>query len=406
MFNKVTRVLIIIAIFLCALFAIALIGFRLDYSYFIANSAPNIDYPNTLDEFLLYVAGYGDISTTNYTLKIGITVFSLFALTLLSSVLTISLFEWRSKLELNKNAVIYKNENSNTVATFLLKNKAHNLYAINAILHLSCGGTYFEEEKNIAFMSKRKTIPLSFDVDVGSVMYRYLRDAKKSLVEKPLLVFLVNYIDSSNGQTYTICKEFSYSASGESLIECTIKSTEDIASRQFFKKLRKGKLERNNELLRNMFKRDPINLKKCTPIRAENITIEASTLRENKASAAIQFTSPSHNPDDFGMMLVNNPFGNDWSVFCDFGATLTFDVEVRGGITVLFELKGGDNNLPIIPVPEFGSSKQLQHFSFRFDSISKDSWKNVREICFTVKDNAKSRTGTFSVTDLEIAYRK
>ena len=188
------------------------------------------------------------------------------------------------------------------------------------------------------------------------------------------------------------------------MFSCIIRKNQEFTSKKFYKDIKTKKIQGAPELLDEIFRYDIINLANCNPICAENITIHSSSATEDTSIATVKFTEKLRDPNRYGMMKVQNPFGNDWSKFYDFGGEISFDIEVLGGITVLFELKSGDDLHPVIPVPEFNLRKE--HFSFQKTKISKDAWVDVREICFTVKDTTASRSGKFTISNLKIVYPK
>lgn len=405
MAERIKRILVIIISFSIAFFFISLAWFLLDTGFFVRLGNEISNYPNSLSDFLLYLIGYGDVVVYNSALKIFITMFSVLLLALLSSVLTVSLFEWQEKLKINRSAILYKNAYDEIQGLFLFSTRNRDLYDVKITLHLTNGSSNYEMEKSIAYLPKKKSFPIVFKAEFGSVIYRFLKAFADKRSENVQLVCMVSYIDSKSGQNYTACKEFKMFPEGEANCIYPVLEKVDVDKgtnlTSYFKQIKTKAV--NLKAFDNGFYSNEyvFDISSANVICAENIKMSFEN-NESTVKGAVKFLSKNRNADDFGMIMFSNPFTKDWNLFKEYKGTLCFDAFVEGDITLLFEFKKVDGSSIIKNVPKFKSSNEWQHFEFQLLKLSDDELCDVKELCFTVKDTSFSRKGSFKIKNLEI----
>lgn len=406
MAERIKRILVIILSFSVAFLFVASAWFLLDAGFFVRLGNGAESYPNNLSDFLLYLIGYGDITVYSAGLKIFITMFSVLLLALLSSVLTVSLFEWQDKLKINKNAILFKNTYDEIYGLFAISTRRRALYDVKITLHLTVGSSNYEVEKTIAFLPANKTFPIVFKADFGSVIYRFLKSCAGNEAENSLLVCMVSYVDSKSGQNYISCKEFKLFPENEQ--NCIFPVTEKIdvnKTKELAAFLKQVKVKAvtlktfDNSFCSNDYVFDLLS---ANEICSENIKM---SLENNNTvlKGEVKFSSENRNPDAFGMIAFANPYTKDWSLFKEFDSVLSFDAFVEGDITLLFEFKKFDGSFIIKRIPEFKSNGEWQRFEYRLSMLSDDDLCDVKELCFTVKDTSRLRKGTFKIKNLEIS---
>lgn len=406
MAERIKRILVIILSFSVAFLFVALAWLLLDVGFFVRLGNGIENYPNNLSDFLLYLIGYGDVAVYSSGLKIFITMFSVLLLALLSSVLTVSLFEWQEKLKINKNAILFKNTYDEIYGLFLISTQRRDLYDVKITLHLTVESSNYEVEKTIAFLPKNKSFPIVFRADFGSVIYRFLKSCTGNKIYNSLLVCMVSYVDSKNGQNYISCKEFKLFPENER--NCIFPVTEKIdisKTKELSALLKQVKTKAvtlkifDNSLCSNDYVFD---LTSANEICSENIKMSLGN-NNTVVIGDVKFSSETRNPDAFGMIVFDNPYTKDWVLFKEFNGILCFDTFVEGDITLLFEFKKLDGSLIVKRIPEFKSNGEWQHFEYQLSLLSDDDLCDVKELCFTVKDTSRSRKGTFQIKNLEIS---
>lgn len=419
--NKLKKIALIFSVFIAFAFIVSGIWYWIEYNQYTSVQTTKSNYPYTLNEFFLYVIGYNDIDAEN---QIGKSIFSLICLlgtTLLSSIFTVSLFEFRSKLLLNKKAIIWQDTDDNKVVSFSIESKNYDLYNVVVSLNISYGIHHYQEERTITYLPKKKCLPIDFDIKVGSVPYRYLRNYFKDEISDTIMVCMVSYVDSESGTSYTICSEYSIDDIGK-------KSTIIFNQNPMFKNDYDGftKDQYKNSLLAcdDEFKQSikeyilnnvVFNLCNVQAIRAENINLFTNSYHDRRGGkeddpnanafyAKVHFDSEIQNKDDYGMILLNYDPNFNWQYYYENNAVIMFDIFVKGPITVVFEIKGSEKKRYDKTVEElsFNATREYMHIEFNLQKISENDWSKITELCFTVFDRTLDRKGSFSVKNFEI----
>lgn len=406
MAERIKRILVIIISFSVAFLFVALAWFLLDAGFFIRLGNGIENYPNSLSDFLLYLIGYGDIAVYSTGLKIFITMFSVLLLALLSSVLTVSLFEWQEKLKINPSAVLYKNAYDEIYGLFVISTRQRDLYDVKITLHLTVANSNYEVEKTIAYLPKNKSFPIVFKAEFGSVLYRFLKSYADNKTENTLLVCMVSYVDSKNGQNYISCKEFKlFPENGSNCIYPVLEIIDINGKKELpsFLKQLKTKAVALKTFDDSFCSDDYVfDLSLANKICSENIKMSFEN-NNTVIKGDVKFSSETRNPDAFGMIVLDNPYTKDWVLFKEFNGILCFDTFVEGDITLLFEFKKLDGSLIVKRIPEFKSNGEWQHFEYQLSQLSDDDLCDVKELCFTVKDTSYLRKGAFKIKNLEIS---
>ena len=99
--NALWKILKIILVFFLALGIIGLIWYAIELAILGKDEAavPFVD-------FVLYLLGFGDINSKDHYLQTAFSTLGLFAVTLLSSVFTVNLFDLRSKVKISPKIII------------------------------------------------------------------------------------------------------------------------------------------------------------------------------------------------------------------------------------------------------------------------------------------------------------
>lgn len=404
MLYRIKKVFLIILIFSVLILTISAGWCLFDCYTFIHNGNTIQSYPNTLQQFILYLIGYGELTTSNETLKLCSTVLGLFTLTLLSSALTVSLFDWNNKISSSKNIVMLIRPRKNINGAFLLSTGTRDLYDVRITLHLTDGYTNFEEYRNISFMSKQTKIPIYFSAELGSVLYRFAYNSIRKPEELTTLVCLISYIDSKSGQSFTECKKYRYLQKRKSNSVLFINTEKDLSNKDILKLFSKKEYRNitSDKLLSEFTLDYHFDLLSAIPIRTP-IKYESNG---SVISGKIKFDGNTSNTDDFQMIAFPNMIHKDWRIFYDYSCQLSFDVLVKGNITLVFEFKNTDEKNILFQTPEFVTSRQWYHYTLDFKDLNRDQLSSIKELCFTVKDDGKSKTGSISITNLVIKNTK
>ena len=162
------------------------------------------DYPDSFFSFLMFIIGYGDVATTSYKWKAIMSVIGLLSVSLLSSIFTVSLFEFRSKMSIKSKMLIGDKDKNNHFALIHIRSKWTDIYNLKLTLLVSCGNEVISEEKYIPFIPKHTDKTIYYNIAPGTVVYKYLRSFFKTGTVIPILVLTAVYTDIGNGQEYTV----------------------------------------------------------------------------------------------------------------------------------------------------------------------------------------------------------
>jgi len=144
-----------------------------------------------------------------------------------------------------------------------------------------------------------------------------------------------------------------------------------------------------------------IDLEKANPINSDEIDLihKVNHQKQKSVVANIHFDpAKTYRSDDFAMLCITSPFGNDWTKYYDLNCAFNFEINVSKGMCVVLELKNTKGDSIISPEPVFDGKSS---YSFKMKACRKEEWKNVREICFTVfYGNMKNKTlkGSFELS--------
>lgn len=378
----------IILFFFAALFVISLIWYGI--GRFIPSAAeksiPFIDY-------VLYLLGFGDIDIKDHYIQTGFSTLGLFAVTLLSSVFTVNLFDLRRKLQIDQKITV----TSSHSAKIRIAAKKKDAYDLTAVLIAKCGNEISSEEKDFPFVSKGSAQDICFKLEPGSVLYKYLRAVYLKSSIDPQLILTVQYTDIESGQEYKIAQKYQYGTSPKNsqFVFCSDESETQNADLE--KQIREA-------IKSNVF---PINLASINPCNAEDIDIsyglhdEQANYSEKEAfRASVHMNGRSnYDPGDFTMAVTQDLFDHDWTKFYDLNCALKFDYKITGNMAVTLEFKCGNDN-GIKKTCKLLSSDEFEAYSFSLKDLNRDDLALVREICFTVfyRDvDAKNPIGSFVI---------
>ena len=376
--KAILRILKIILTFFACLFAISLIWYIFESQKI--NSAEKIPFI----DFVLYLIGYGDLDIYDHYSQTVFSVISLFTLTLMSSVFTVSLFEIRSKARLLPNINITETNGIYT-AEANLKTSGKDIYDVTATMIVKTDDDLLSEEIYIPFVARKSTqkIPLSFEV--GSPLYKYMRAVLENKDSETPIIITLSYTDIESGQEYKSCGKFIYGGEKENFTYSHKELAPDV-----------------KDYLVN--KVVDLSLVTAEPINSEDIklTFTKGGLGRFDMNAAVNMTThQSYDPVSFVMACINDLPDTDWRKYADIGYALTFDYYVKGNMTVTMELKYGEGNTKVFRDKLRPSAKD-QHYclDLKSEKLNYESLANVRELCFTVfyKDtDPTSHKGNFTI---------
>jgi len=376
--KAILRILKIILTFFACLFAISLIWYIFESQKI--NSAEKIPFI----DFVLYLIGYGDLDIYDHYSQTVFSVISLFTLTLMSSVFTVSLFEIRSKARLLPNINITETNGIYT-AEANLKTSGKDIYDVTATMIVKTDNDLLSEAIYIPFVARKSTqkIPLSFEV--GSPLYKYMRAVLENKASETPIIVTLSYTDIDSGQEYKSCGKFIYGGEKENFTYS------------------------HNELAPNVKdylvnKVINLNLVTAESINSEDIklTFTKGGLGRFDMNAAVSMTThQSYDSGSFVMACINDLPDTDWRKYADIGYALTFDYFVKGNMTVTMELKYGEGNTKVFRDKLRPSAKdQYYCLDLKSEKLNYESLANVRELCFTVfyKDtDPTSHKGNFTI---------
>lgn len=376
--KAILRILKIILTFFACLFAISLIWYIFESQKI--NSAEKIPFI----DFVLYLIGYGDLDIYDHYSQTVFSVISLFTLTLMSSVFTVSLFEIRSKARLLPNINITETNGIYT-AEANLKTSGKDIYDVTATMIVKTDDDLLSEEIYIPFVARKSTqkIPLSFEV--GSPLYKYMRAVLENKASETPIIITLSYTDIESGQEYKSCGKFIYGGEKENFTYSHKELAPDV----------------KDYLVNKVI---TLNLVTAESINSEDIklTFTKGGLGRFDMNAAVSMTThQSYDPGSFVMACINDLPDTDWRKYADIGYALTFDYYVKGNMTVTMELKYGEGNTKVFRDKLRPSAKD-QHYclDLKSEKLNYESLANVRELCFTVfyKDtDPTSHKGNFTI---------
>lgn len=420
MLKKVKRILLIVLIFICFSLIATYAWYIIERAVFNNTNASNLGFGN----FLLYLFGYGDIDEVNLTFKLIYSIIGIMALALLSSVFTVSLFEWKNKLIISEKMLVWDDRASEHFASIFIENKYRDIYKLTLTMHLSTGNNSVFEERFIPYVSKNSMQLINYKIETGSILYKYLRDVIK-FGYNSTLTLIASYIDSGNGQEYYLCNKYQFTKDKNNQI--IINNNEKVHNLDVEKKnikefnsLLQAENQQYADYISEEIKSDgfSIEISKAQAIRDENIDVyygKAPTTNKKAFDTSIinpntVITSEIHfkkkkedDPNDFGMLLIKRPFDGDWQKYYDLNCVLTFDIYVSVGMVVSLEMKDSRGALIINPMPKFYPKSGFENYTYELNTMQREKWSDVDEMCFTVlRKDTKADNGEFSLIGCEL----
>ena len=357
--KAVLRILKILGVFFACLFAISLVW------YFIESVNSSGNEANSVIDYVLYLIGYGDLDMDDHYSLTVFSIISLFTLTLMSSVFTVSLFELRSKARLLPMIKISE-ENGEYTACAEIKTIGKDIYDVTAVLIAKIGEEIHSENLYFPYVPKKSVQRIKLSFDVGSPLYKYMRSSLEGNNETAPLIITLAYTDIEGGQEYKSCAKFNYSRENGDF-GYSHKELHDILIDDY--------------LLREEF---PVDITKANAINDEDISI--SFEKANAMRAVVDMTShKDYELKSFVMACLSDFEDNDWRKFADLGYHLDLEYQVKGRMTVTLEFKYGDKNLKVYR-QSLHPEGEFKHFSLALNSevVNYEELSNIRELCFTV----------------------
>lgn len=345
-----------------------------------------------LVDFILYLLGFGDINSKDHYLQTAFSTLGLFAVTLLSSVFTVNLFDLRSKVKIIPKLII-KSKNQ---ALLKFRTSGKDVYNLTATLISKCGKDVTTEEQVFPFVAKKSLQEIYFEIVPGTPIYKYLRAAYLKTDSEPQLILTLAYTDVESGQEYSMAQKYQYSTeNNQDVIFCDNSSEKhDVLLEKAVKEL----IEANTFY---------INLASVWACEAEDIDIsygysenEDVYSQKQAFSANIHMNSKSiYEPKTFTMAVTSDLLENNWSIYYDLGCALKFDYKIEGDIAVTLELKYGTGD--IIKYEQIlRPTNEFETYMLSLKDLKREDLKSVKELCFTVfyKDvNPDSPVGNFVI---------
>ena len=380
-------------------------------------------------DFILYILGYGDIRTDNSTIKTLFSLIGVFGISLLSSIFTVNLFELRNKANLSNKMLIWDNNNSQHLATVLLKSNSKDLYNIKVTLVYYCDSETFSEESYIPFLPKKSVKTLNFGIEVGSCVYYYLRSLIKNNASSPIMLITVSYTDITNAQEYNICKKYQFCNIEEksnlvffdnSLLKTDILSV----SQKSFNAISKCNDNEYKKCIEEEINKDTfyLDMRKASPINAEDIDLEYGYSfpepQKPRIAEEFAFTAKVHmnskeqyQPNDICMACFTAPWDGNWEKYVNMNCNLTFEYGITGNISVVLEVKGHERK--IVKKLELQSfidvTNSLKKVSIPLKDFKEKQFDDISEMCFTVfykNVNPSNPTGSFVIANCALEVSK
>lgn len=385
--KAVWRILKIVLVFFLFLSMIAMAWYAIETAA-VGKGEPAVPFV----DFVLYLLGFGDVDSKDHYLQTAFSMLGLFAVTLLSSVFTVSLFDLRSKVRISPKIII---EGKNR-ASLKLNTAGKDVYNLTATLIAKCGQDITTKEELFPFVPKKAIQKLNFEIAPGTPIYKYLRASYLKAELEPQLILAVSYTDIESGQEYTMAQKYQYSTgkirdilfSGDE--SCHHNDSFEATIREY--------------ITGNTFE---VNLASIRPCEAEDIDISYGyqnpkyTISPKHAfRAKVHMNSNRiYEPQTFTMAVTNDLLGNDWTIYYDLGCALKFDYMVDGDIAVTMELKYGVDKI-IKHDNKLRPTSDFQTYALKLQQLNHEELRNVQELCFTVfhKDvNPEDPTGSFVI---------
>ena len=327
------KILKIILVFFLSLGIIALAWYAIEMAT-LGDSEAAVPFV----DFILYLLGFGDIDSKDHYLQTAFSTLGLFAVTLLSSVFTVSLFDLRSKVNISPKIII----EGNTCASLQLNTAGKDVYNLTATLISKCGQDVTTEEQLFPFIERKSKQKLHFDIVPGTPIYKYLRAIYTKTDSAPQLILTVSYTDIESGQEYAMAQKYQYSTCKNR--DIIFSGSESNLHQDCFEEIVKTNITGNTF---------GINLASIWPCEAEDIDISYGyqdsqiTLPYQQAfQASVHMNSNRiYEPQTFTMAVTNDLLGNNWTTYSDLGCALKFDYLVDADIAVTMELKYGVSQL-------------------------------------------------------------
>ncbi len=385
--KAVLRILKILVVFFACLFAISIIWYLIES----ANSAGG--EVNSVIDYVLYLIGYGDIEMDDHYSLTLFSVISLFTLTLMSSVFTISLFDLRSKASLLPMIKIGCQDEKYT-ANAELKTVNKDVYDVTTRLIAKVGANIYSEESYLPFVPKKTVQRIELDFSVGSPLYKYMRAQLESNEALTPLIITLTYTDIEGGQEYKSCAKYTYSKENGDFC---------YSNKELFEVVKEDYL---------LCKSFCVDISKATAINGEDIKLSfenSKCFEERSMFAYVDMTTRNtYDPSSFAMACLNDLGERNWQKYADLGCSLTFDYFVQGGSSVTFEFKYGNKNLTVYrstlnPSEEFS----VFRLPLASEAINYEELSNVRELCFTVfyaDTDPESHTSQFIIKNCAIEF--
>ena len=385
--KAVWRILRILLVFFLFLGMIALAWYAIE-----AATAGKGESAVPFVDFILYLLGFGDVDSKDHYLQTVFSTLGLFAVTLLSSVFTVSLFDLRSKVRISPKLIV-KSKNR---ACLPLNTAGKDVYNLTATLIAKCGQDITTEAELFPFIEKKTAQKLNFEIAPGTPSYKYLRAVYRNAEPEPQLILTVSYTDIESGQEYTMAQKYQYSTGkNRDILFCEEEGCGHNDSLEATVR---------DHITGNTFE---VDLSAIRPCEAEDIDISYGHQGpEQTLSCKRTFRAKVHmngnrtyEPGTFTMAVTDDLLGNDWTVYYDLGCALKFDYMVHDDIAVTMELKYGVDKI-LVHEQKLRPTDDFQAYALNLRQLSYEELRNVRELCFTVfyKDvDPKDPTGSFVI---------
>lgn len=367
--KAIWKIVKIILVFFLSLVMIAL-------AWYTVETLGKDETPVPFIDFVLYLLGFGDLDGKDHYLQTVFSTLGLFAVTLLSSVFTVNLFDLRSKVKICPKIII-KSKNR---ALLKFNTTEKDVYNLTATLISKCGHDVTTEEQIFPFVAKKTPQEIYFDIVPGTPIYKYLRAAFLKSDLEPQLILTISYTDVESGQDYSMAQKYQYA----------VEKNQDIIFCDDGSKMHNPILEKaiRDRIEANTFF---INLASIWPCEAEDIDIfygyqenEVVYSQKEAFSANVHMNSNrTYEPGTFTMAVTSDLLGNDWSIYYDLGCALKFDYKIEDDIAVTLELKYGTGDI-IKYDQRLHSTNEFKTFMLSLQKLNREDLKNMKELCFTV----------------------
>ena len=385
--KQIKKIIQIILVFFIALLFISFVWYGIN-----TLTSPQKEASIPFIDYVLYMLGFGDLNVADHYMQTAFSVLGLFAVTLLSSVFTVSLFELRSKVKLAQHILVV----SETGAELALHTSGKDVYHLTATMISKCGDEITTLEQYFPFVGKKESLNLRYEIAPGTPIYKYLRGVYTHTPEKKHLILTVSYTDIESGQVYSMAQKYLWGGDEKGFV---FAAPEEKVQQK---------------ILQQTFR---VNLAGVWPCEAEDIDLSYGyqqgdrTWQQNEAFVArVHMTGKEHyEPGNFTMAVATDLLGNDWTKYYDLGCALKFACKVQGDIALTMELKYGDKCAGVLN-HKFLPSDEFENFVLHLQELDREKLKHVEELCFTVfyRDvDVHHPVGEFVIRDcvLEVSNR-